>query len=50
MVGWKLVGFPGAYASYEQEVERWGIAWNREPVSIADAGHEAMTTMPGMKP
>jgi gluconate 2-dehydrogenase gamma chain len=36
MVGWRMVGFPGAYAQYIDLVERHGIAFEREPVSIAD--------------
>jgi gluconate 2-dehydrogenase gamma chain len=39
MVGWKLVGFPGAYANYYELVDRHGIAFNRPPMSLAqDAG------------
>lgn len=37
MVGWTLVGFPGAYASYANDIDRHGVAWTRPPVSIADA-------------
>ncbi|WP_420225491.1 gluconate 2-dehydrogenase subunit 3 family protein [Pigmentiphaga litoralis] len=39
MASWKLVGFPGAYASYMSDVERHGVAWTRPPISIADAAH-----------
>ena len=40
MVGWKLVGFPGAYASFSNDIERHGVPWRGEPVSIAHArGH-----------
>jgi hypothetical protein len=35
MAGWKLVGFPGAYDSYAQEIERWGLDWRRPPVPIS---------------
>jgi gluconate 2-dehydrogenase gamma chain len=38
MIGWKLVGFPGVYASYANDIERHGVAWTRPPVSIADGG------------
>ena len=38
MVGWKLVGFPGVYASYANDIERHGIAWTRLPESIQDGG------------
>lgn len=37
MAGWTLVGFPGAYASYFNDIDRHGVAWTRPPVSIADA-------------
>lgn len=40
MAGWRLVGFPGAYASFAQDIERHGAVWRGEPVSIAD-GHRA---------
>jgi gluconate 2-dehydrogenase gamma chain len=38
MISWKLIGFPGAYASYANDIERHGIAWTTAPVSIADGG------------
>jgi gluconate 2-dehydrogenase gamma chain len=38
MIGWKLVGFPGVYASYANDIERHGIAWTRPPESIMDGG------------
>lgn len=34
MVGWKLVGFPGAYANYYEFVDRHGVAFRRPPVSL----------------
>lgn len=37
MVGWKLVGFPGAYASFSNDIERHGVIWAGQPVSIAMA-------------
>ncbi len=45
MVGWKLVGFPGAFASFSNDIERHGVIWAGKPVSIANAqGH---TMKPG---
>ena len=35
MVGWKLVGFPGAYANFYEFVDQHGIAFKRPPMSIA---------------
>lgn len=34
MVGWKLVGFPGAYANYYDFVDQHGIAFKRPPMSL----------------
>jgi gluconate 2-dehydrogenase gamma chain len=38
MISWKLIGFPGVYASYANDIERHGVAWTTAPVSIADGG------------
>jgi len=35
-VGWKLVGFPGVAAVYTEHIERYGVPYRAEPVSIAD--------------
>lgn len=43
MVGWKLVGFPGAHASFANDIERHGVIWAGEPVSIATSrAHHSM--------
>ncbi len=34
MVAWRLIGFPGAYASYYDLVDQHGIAFTRPPVSL----------------
>ncbi|MGH7443693.1 MAG: gluconate 2-dehydrogenase subunit 3 family protein, partial [Longimicrobiales bacterium] len=34
MVGWRLVGFPGAYANYYEFVDQYGIVFDRPPMSI----------------
>jgi len=34
--GWKLVGFPGVAAAYTGHVEKYGMPYHVEPVSIAD--------------
>jgi gluconate 2-dehydrogenase gamma chain len=41
MVSWRMVGFPGAYASYYDLVDKHGIAIDRPPMSLAEdaAGH-----------
>ena len=35
-VGWKLVGFPGVAAVYTEQIEKHGVPYRVEPVSIAD--------------
>jgi gluconate 2-dehydrogenase gamma chain len=35
MVGWRMVGFPGAYAHYTQWVGRHNLRFDRPPLSIA---------------
>jgi gluconate 2-dehydrogenase gamma chain len=49
MAGWKLIQFPGAYASYSNDIERHGIAFVRAPVSIADGPVHDMRDMPMQK-
>jgi hypothetical protein len=39
MVGWRMIGFPGAYANYYDFVDRHGVAFAREPTSLAQGGH-----------
>jgi gluconate 2-dehydrogenase gamma chain len=40
MVGWKMIGFPGAYASYHDLIDKHGIKLEREPVSLGQSdGH-----------
>ena len=42
MVGWKLIGFPGAYANYYELVDQHGIAFKRPPMSL---GQDASGTI-----
>jgi len=37
MAAWKMIGFPGAYASYYDLVDQHGVRIARAPMSIADA-------------
>ena len=46
MVGWKLVGFPGAYANYYEFVDQHGIAFMRAPVSLAQDASGTIHTHP----
>jgi gluconate 2-dehydrogenase gamma chain len=42
MVGWRMIGFPGAYAQYIDLVDAWGFAYAREPIGMAnDAARRA---------
>ena len=36
MVGWRMIGFPGAYADYFDLIDKHGVEFKREPLSIAD--------------
>jgi gluconate 2-dehydrogenase gamma chain len=36
MVGWRMIGFPGAYANYYDLVDQHNVAFVREPTSLAD--------------
>lgn len=36
MVGWTLIGFPGAYASYYDLVDKHGVKITRPPISLAE--------------
>ncbi len=35
-VGWKMIGFPGAYADYYDLIDKHGVALHREPVGIGE--------------
>jgi gluconate 2-dehydrogenase gamma chain len=39
MVGWKLVGFPGAYANYYDLVDRHGVAFDAAPIAMEQHAH-----------
>jgi gluconate 2-dehydrogenase gamma chain len=38
MVAWRMIGFPGAYADYFETVDRHGVKFEREPMSLAEDG------------
>ncbi len=42
-VGWKYVGFPGAYADYYDLVDKHGLEFRREPVGIGDGAVHSMS-------
>jgi gluconate 2-dehydrogenase gamma chain len=39
MVSWRMIGFPGAYASYYDLVDQHGIKIDRPPTSLAEDVH-----------
>jgi gluconate 2-dehydrogenase gamma chain len=36
MIAWQMIGFPGAYASYYDLVDKHGIKIKRKPISLAE--------------
>jgi gluconate 2-dehydrogenase gamma chain len=42
MVAWRMIGFPGAYASYYALVDQHGIKIDRPPMSLAQDSHGHM--------
>ena len=36
MLSWRMIGFPGAYASYYDVVDRHGMKFERPPISLAE--------------
>ena len=38
MAGWRMIGFPGAYANFVQWVGRHNVRFNRPPIGIASVG------------
>ncbi|MEP6886644.1 MAG: gluconate 2-dehydrogenase subunit 3 family protein [Gammaproteobacteria bacterium] len=39
MVAWRMIGFPGAYADYFEAVDKHGVKFEREPMSLAEDAH-----------
>jgi gluconate 2-dehydrogenase gamma chain len=48
MVAWRMIGFPGAYASYYDVVDQHGIKIDREPTSLGEDPHGGMHMNPGI--
>jgi gluconate 2-dehydrogenase gamma chain len=48
MAAWRMVGFPGAYASYYELVDQHGIKVDRAPTSLAEDVHGHVMTNPGI--
>jgi len=48
MTAWRMVGFPGAYASYYELVDQHGIKIDRAPTSLAEDAHGHVIMKPGI--
>jgi gluconate 2-dehydrogenase gamma chain len=48
MVAWRMIGFPGAYASYYDLVDQHGVKIVRAPMSIGEGPHGGMHMNPGI--
>jgi gluconate 2-dehydrogenase gamma chain len=48
MASWRMIGFPGAYASYYDLVDLHGIKIDRAPMSLAQDAHGHMRVNPGI--
>ena len=48
MIGWKMIGFPGAYASFYDLIDQYGITLDRTPVSLASDVHGHVHTDPNI--
>jgi gluconate 2-dehydrogenase gamma chain len=48
MMAWRMVGFPGAYASYYELVDQHGIKIDRAPTSLAEDIHGHVAMNPGI--
>jgi gluconate 2-dehydrogenase gamma chain len=48
MLAWRMVGFPGAYASYYELVDQHGMRVDRAPTSLAEDAHGHMTMNPAI--
>jgi gluconate 2-dehydrogenase gamma chain len=49
MVAWRMIGSPGAYASYYDLVDRHGITIDRPPMSLAEDAHGHVHMNPGIR-
>jgi len=48
MVSWRMIGFPGAYASYYDLVDQHGIKLDRTPMSLAEDAQGHIHMDPGI--
>lgn len=50
MMSWRMIGFPGAYASYYDLVDKHGIKIDREPMSLAEDAEGHIHPDPNIRP
>jgi gluconate 2-dehydrogenase gamma chain len=48
MASWRMIGFPGAYASYYELVDQHGIKIDRAPMSLGEDAHHHVHMNPGI--
>jgi gluconate 2-dehydrogenase gamma chain len=48
MLSWRMIGFPGAYASYYDLVDQHGIKFDRAPTSLAENARGHIMVNPGI--
>jgi gluconate 2-dehydrogenase gamma chain len=48
MAAWKMIGFPGAYASFYDLVDQHGIAYTRAPMSLAEDARRVIHIHPAI--
>ena len=48
MISWRMIGFPGAYASYYDLVDKHGLKLDRPPMSLAEDAHGHIRMNPGI--
>jgi gluconate 2-dehydrogenase gamma chain len=49
MVSWKMIGFPGAYATYYSMVDKHGMQFTRAPMSLAENGRGVIHIHPDIR-
>jgi gluconate 2-dehydrogenase gamma chain len=48
MVAWRMIGFPGAYADYYESIDRHGVKFEREPMSLGEDGQRHIHADPNI--
>jgi gluconate 2-dehydrogenase gamma chain len=48
MVAWRMIGFPGAYADYFESIDRHGVKFEREPMSLGEDGQRHIHPNPNI--